>query len=87
MHNAKYVSFQTSMGEIIVLFPAMLQHRDVAYGIKKTDASAKVLGAGFVKFRANGEAYCYGSSDSLKIGKHDTMDDILLRILLKKEEY
>lgn len=66
----KYIVLKTQDGEMPVLFPRGLVHRDTA----EKFAPLAVASAGFVATR-NGKLTCFGASSSLGLGarpRHDT---------------
>jgi hypothetical protein len=62
MHKLKYIVFDTGLCDSIVLFPDVIQHRDIANGMQWP-----VLGAGFIQLDANCEWHCFGKSISLNV--------------------
>lgn len=67
----KYIVLKTGGAEMMIVFPEVLVHKEVAGAMSGLVKDAEVVGAGFV----NPEGDCFGRSDSLGIksrGKTDT---------------
>jgi len=67
----KYIVIDTKPRPSAVVFPAFLNHQDVAKGLP-----AVVLGAGFVD-----DGHCSGRSSSLDIDSRGQADDVFIEDL------
>ncbi len=74
----KYVVVQDHGLEIPILFPEILQHKDVARCYE-----GMVLGAGFVSRDEQGQWFCCGGSVSLKISSRVVDDSQAFREFFK----
>lgn len=83
MRDAKYIVYDTPLGEVPIIFPNHVEHAHVA---NMLDVRSEVLGAGFVSFESNPEdptivARCHGDSTSLGIRSRPDDRDIIQRAL------
>jgi len=65
----KYIIIDNGLAEVIIVFPDLVQHGNVAMGFDK------VVSAGFI-IMTDGNYQCYGSSFSLKINSRP--DDTII---------
>ena len=72
----KYITYESiEFGPVFVIFDKITNHDDMASRLPYE----KILGAGFVGFGDDGEAYCYGKSVSLKIESRGQEDNEIIK--------
>jgi len=77
----KYITFDTGFCNAIIVFPAVLYHRDM-------NVNGTILGAGFITLSKTGDTYrwhCYGDSVSLNV-KSRAEDSEIANLMLSVEE-
>ena len=62
MPKLKYIVFDTGLCDSIVVFPHLIQHREIANRMQWP-----VLGAGFIQLDDKGKWHCFGKSISLNV--------------------
>jgi len=85
MTNSKYIVYDNGIHEVGLIFPAFLQHSDMAAAVSK---GSEVVGAGFVSFYTKTGEYgpevvceAYGQSVSLNTTSRKEDSEILTHML------
>lgn len=73
---AKFVTFDTSLIDAVIIFPDSFSHLDMIFKM-----CAEPISAGFVSLSDQGELYTYGRSVSLGIGTKVTDIDLIKKML------
>ena len=81
MKYIAYLNVRANRCPDIRLFSDMEKHRHIAAEMEVL--SANLLGAGFVQFKDNGSAECYGHSESLDLKSRGDKDTNILRRTIK----
>ena len=87
MPNAKYIVFEHCFGELPVIFPAFIEHKEMEIRMKPLPA----IRAGFVEiFKPDSDdkrimVSVSGNSQSLKLKPDHDKDNYLIRYLLESE--
>ena len=74
--EAKYVKFDGTHGEYIVLFPNWITHNEFAQQIRD-----RPISAGFARTTAEGKVTCYGESISLRLQSEESDSKIASRMM------
>ncbi len=85
MSKSKYLIIKYHAHQLVICFDALLQHKHMApRGLQKED----IVAAGLFETNTNKnnevEAYCFGRSDSLKIGSRKEIDSALVTRMLRR---
>ena len=68
--TSKYIVYLYKNQEIIIIFPELLQHSDMANSLKVSIKD--IISAGFIRLNSDKELCCYGESISLdKESRHE----------------
>lgn len=84
--NNKYIVIDDGDVISMIIFSSHINHRDIFYGIKKTNLNCKAISAGFIQRKTSycNDIYCYGESQSLKIKSNPKQDNALLDQILNE---
>jgi hypothetical protein len=79
--NTKYICIEYPIkGEVIIIFPEFLTHKDMARN--NAHCGCKIVSGGFIQENATGRLICYGRSESLNIDSRPEIDTAIVNKML-----